>query len=141
MARDWEHADDLVQESLIRALAALPQLDPEGNLRAWLFTILQNVLRAEWRRRRRSPIRVDLAPEHAPEPVQKSGQFESALLLEIGAAIRRLPPRFREVLMLCGVEGFDYEEAARILGVPVGTVRSRLSRARSMLKEWSSDGK
>jgi RNA polymerase sigma-70 factor (ECF subfamily) len=139
LARDADHADDLVQETLIRALGALPQLDPGGNLRAWLFTILQNVLRGEWRRRRRSPVRHDVAVENVPEPAQKGGQFESAALAELAVAIRRLPPRFREVLMLCGVEGFDYEEAAKILGVPVGTIRSRLSRARAMLKEWSSE--
>jgi RNA polymerase sigma-70 factor (ECF subfamily) len=139
LARDADHADDLVQETLIRALAALPQLDPGGNLRAWLFTILQNVLRGEWRRRRRSPIGTDVPLEHVPEPVQKGGQYESAQLAELAVAIRKLPPRFREVLLLCGVEGFDYEEAARILHVPVGTIRSRLSRARGMLKEWSSE--
>lgn len=139
LARDADHADDLVQETLIRALAALPQLDPRGNLRAWLFTILQNVLRGEWRRRRRSPVRHEVPVETAPEPVRTGGQFETASLNELAAAIRKLPPRFREVLMLCGVEGFDYEEAASILGVPVGTIRSRLSRARAMLKEWSSE--
>jgi RNA polymerase sigma-70 factor (ECF subfamily) len=139
LARDADHADDLVQETLIRALKAAPQLDPGGNLRAWLFTILQNVLRGEWRRRRRSPVRHDMNPDDAPEPSEKGGQFESAALAELAVAIRRLPPRFREVLMLCGVEGFDYEEAAAVLGVPVGTIRSRLSRARAMLKEWSSE--
>jgi RNA polymerase sigma-70 factor (ECF subfamily) len=137
LARDADHADDLVQETLIRALGALPQLDPDGNLRAWLFTILQNVLRGEWRRRRRSPVRLEVPVDQAPEPVRSGGQLESASLSELARAIRKLPPRFREVLMLCGVEGFDYEEAATILGVPVGTVRSRLSRARAMLKEWS----
>jgi RNA polymerase sigma-70 factor (ECF subfamily) len=137
LARDADHADDLVQETLIRALGALPQLDPGGNLRAWLFTILQNVLRGEWRRRRRSPVRLEVPVENAPEPVKSGGQLETASLAELAGAIRKLPPRFREVLMLCGVEGFDYEEAANILGVPVGTIRSRLSRARAMLKEWA----
>ena len=137
LARDADHADDLVQETLIRALGALPQLDPSGNLRAWLFTILQNVLRGEWRRRRRSPVRHEVPVENAPEPVKSGGQLETASLAELASAIRKLPPRFREVLMLCGVEGFDYEEAANILGVPVGTIRSRLSRARAMLKEWA----
>jgi RNA polymerase sigma-70 factor (ECF subfamily) len=137
LARDADHADDLVQETLIRALGALPQLDPDGNLRAWLFTILQNVLRGEWRRRRRSPVRLEVPVENAPEPVKSGGQLETASLAELAGAIRKLPPRFREVLMLCGVEGFDYEEAANILGVPVGTIRSRLSRARAMLKEWA----
>ena len=137
LARDADHADDLVQETLIRALGALPQLDPGGNLRAWLFTILQNVLRGEWRRRRRSPIRHEVPMDQAPEPVKSGGQLETATLSELASAVRKLPPRFREVLLLCGVEGFDYEEAAAVLGVPVGTVRSRLSRARAMLKEWA----
>ncbi|MCW5770848.1 MAG: sigma-70 family RNA polymerase sigma factor [Rhodospirillaceae bacterium] len=139
LARDAEHADDLVQETLIRALAALSQFEPGGNLRAWLFTILQNVLRAEWRRRRRNPVRAEVQLESAPEPQRSGGQYESARLEELSAAIRRLPPRFREVLMLCGVEGFDYDEAAEVLGIPVGTIRSRLSRARSMLREWSGE--
>ena len=139
LARDKDHADDLVQETLIRALKALPQLDPGGNLRAWLFTILQNVLRGEWRRRRRSPVRHEVNVDDVMEPAEKGGQFETATLAELAGAIRDLPPRFREVLMLCGVEGFDYEEAAAVLGVPVGTIRSRLSRARAMLKEWSSE--
>src|SRR5262249_62255943 len=74
LARDADHADDLVQETLIRALGSLPQLDPDGNLRAWLFTILQNVLRGEWRRRRRSPVRQDIPIESPPEPVKIDGQ-------------------------------------------------------------------
>jgi RNA polymerase sigma-70 factor (ECF subfamily) len=75
--------------------------------------------------------------ESAPEPMKSGGQVESASLNELATAIRKLPPRFREVLILCGIEGFDYEEAAKVLGVPVGTIRSRLSRARAALKEWS----
>jgi RNA polymerase sigma-70 factor (ECF subfamily) len=82
-------------------------------------------------------VRLDVPFDSAPEPVKSGGQIESASLNELASAIRKLPPRFREVLMLCGVEGFDYEEAAKILRVPVGTIRSRLSRARALLKEWA----
>src|SRR5262249_56020750 len=92
LARDGDHADDLVQETLIRALASLPQLDPDGNLRAWLFTILQNVLRGEWRRRRRSPVRQEIPIESAPEPVKSGGQIESASLSQPAAPIPQLPP-------------------------------------------------
>jgi RNA polymerase sigma-70 factor (ECF subfamily) len=138
LARDPDHANDLVQETLMRALRAQESVDPAGNLRAWLFTILQNVLRSERRRQQRSPIRPD-SLDTVPERPQTGGQFETAALAQLAMAIRALPERLREVLVLCGVEGFDYQEAADILKVPIGTVRSRLSRARTALKDSGFD--
>jgi RNA polymerase sigma-70 factor (ECF subfamily) len=123
-----------VQETLMRALHAQQRIDPAGNLRAFLFTILQNVLRSERRRQRRSPIKGNPL-DSIPDPPQTGGQFETAALAQLALAIRGLPEPSREVLLLCGVEGFDYEEAAKILQIPIGTVRSRLSRARSALKD------
>ncbi len=139
LARDSDRADDLVQETLIRALGAAATFDPAGNLRAWLFAILRNVLRGQGRRQRRSPIREEMALDDAPETPQQGGQFESAELAQLAQAVRRMPPALREVIMLCGVEEFDYDEAATILGIPIGTVRSRLSRARALLRAMERD--
>jgi RNA polymerase sigma-70 factor (ECF subfamily) len=133
LVRDQDIADDLAQEALTRAVAAAASFRRGTNVRAWLFTILKNVVRNSYRRRRRNGIEsidtteIALRGDPGDEP---DAHLE---LTSLANAIDTLPSSFKQVLLLCGVEGFLYEEAAQVLDVPVGTVRSRLFRARSLL--------
>ncbi len=133
LARDADLADDLVQEALTRAVGAADSFRLGTNIRAWLFTILKNVMRNSARRGRHSPIQsvevVDSSVRSDPAD-QPDAHLE---LVTLADAIETLPTTFKQVLLLCGVEGFLYEEAATVLDVPVGTVRSRLFRARNLL--------
>lgn len=124
-------ADDLVQETLLRAIASRHQFTPGTNLRAWLFAILRNTRNAELRRSMRSPV---LAHDDLPETSVSGGQEERQAVRDLAAAFARLPQGQQEALWLVVVEGMDYAEAAEVMGVPIGTVRSRLSRAREALK-------
>jgi RNA polymerase sigma-70 factor (ECF subfamily) len=131
LIRPAEAADDLVQEALMRAIAARHQFAAGSNLRAWLFVILRNAVNGELRRRQRAT----LLPEEAGRAFGISGgQEERAAVRDVAMAFARLPRPQREALWLVVVEGLDYAEAARVLHVPVGTVRSRLSRAREALR-------
>lgn len=120
-------ADDLVQEALWRALRKERQFRGE-NLAAWLFTILANAARAQWRSSRRQPAvdpLVDIA-DGGSDPASRIGILSALALLEAD---------HREVLLLTAVEGFTYQEASEIVGVPIGTVMSRIARARDALAE------
>ena len=131
-----DQADDLVQETLLRAISARTQFEPGTNLRAWLFTILRHVRAAAARRAARSPI-VEVG-RRCPRPAVSGGQEERQAMRDVANAFRRLAPIHREALWLVVVEGLDYAEAARILNVPPGTLRSRLSRAREALRRESA---
>jgi RNA polymerase sigma-70 factor, ECF subfamily len=133
-------ADDLVQDTLTRAVAAAASFQPGTNIRAWLFTILKNATRNHARRQRRNPVDVVDTLDLTVASTTIASPLERLEFAELVAAIDRLPDDFRQVVLLCGVEGFPYEEAAQILGVPTGTIRSRLSRARSLLR-CALDGK
>jgi RNA polymerase sigma-70 factor (ECF subfamily) len=129
LMRPADAADDLVQETVLRAISARHQFETGTNLRAWLFVILRNARNAELRRQR---------GVSATEEIQQGvsgGQEERQQMRDVAAAFLRLPPQQREVLWLVVVEGVDYAEAARLLGIPLGTVRSRLSRARTALRD------
>jgi len=133
MTRDADYADDLVQECLTRAIANIGSWQQGTNLRAWLFVILKNVFRNDKRRAQhdiayRNKIEID-----APV-VSKAEQHHHLLLTEVQEAFLLLSEDHREVLILIAVEGLRYEEAASVLGISVGTVKSRLSRARSALR-------
>lgn len=129
---DPSYADDLVQDCLVRAIANLHRWQDGTNMRAWLFTILRNVLYNDLRRARRSPF---LDAGESLETVPVSATQESRMrVMDVDRAFARLAPAHKEVFLLIAVEGLDYEEAARILDVPVGTVKSRLSRARAELR-------
>lgn len=119
--------DDLVQECLLRALSHERQFRGV-NLAGWLYAILTNLARSEQRTRRRRPSIGPLA-DHA------DAGTDPAARIGILAALAALPREQREVLLLTAVEGFTYEEAAEIVGVPVGTVMSRIARARDALAE------
>jgi len=134
LARDPDQADDLVQECLLRAIARIDSWEPGTNLRAWLFVILRNIFISELRRAGRAPTEGAIEDEHPGLAV--SGRQETRMaLVELQKALDMLSSEHREVLLLVAVEGLKYEEAAEVLAVPVGTVRSRLSRARSALRD------
>lgn len=125
-------ADDLVQDTLERALAKRHLWRQGSDLRAWMFTIMHNVF-VNQRRARSAEATVALEDDANELPAQAS----SVDLLEVGdidGAIRRLPVEQREVLLLIALEQLSYEEAAQTLGIPVGTVMSRLHRARERVR-------
>lgn len=129
LSRDAETADDLVQDTLVRALRA-EHLFHGGDLRTWLFTILLNLDR---NRRRGLSRRPQLAVVEEVDPPAAPTSDGTSRDIERGLAL--LPPEQREVLLLVTLEGMSYREAADVQGVPIGTVMSRLSRARSALRE------
>lgn len=136
LAGDEQDARDLVQEALLRVRRGLETYEP-GSLEGWLARIVTNVFLDEVRRKRRRPTQA--LPEHADLVVPPSvGADEAAaaagLSDEIQAALAALPDEFRVPVVLCDVADRTYEEIAGTLGVPVGTVRSRLHRGRRMLR-------
>jgi RNA polymerase sigma-70 factor, ECF subfamily len=133
LCRDAEKADDVVQECLLRAIAGLDSFTPGTNLTAWLFTILRNCFLNGMRRQRREQTWNSAGQEESHERALDASQPHVLALTQLWADVDRLPPAMRECLMLVAVEGLSYEDAAAVLQVPVGTVRSRLSRARSTL--------
>ena len=139
-------AEDLVQETYLKAFRAADQFEPGTNLRAWLFTILHNTARNRARDRARDTVAidseiVDRAADAPPPGGRSAGAAETpeSLLLretlapEIQAAIDALPEAFRQAVWLRDVEEFSYAEIAEMLSIPVGTVMSRISRGRHML--------
>lgn len=126
-------ADDLVQDCLLRAIANLERWRAGTNMRAWLFTIMRNVRFNDLRRARRSPF-LDAGAEIMDSIPVAADQESRLRVQDVDKAFATLGPDQREVFLLIAVEGLDYEEAAQILGVPVGTVKSRLSRARNDLR-------
>jgi RNA polymerase sigma-70 factor (ECF subfamily) len=128
-----DRADDLVQETLVRALNSIDSFRPGTNLAAWLFTILRNHFRSEYRKRRREVEDVDgRYTEKLKSQPEQMGHIE---LAEFRDALAKLPHDQREALVLVGASGFSYEEAAEICGCAVGTIKSRLNRARTRLGE------
>lgn len=132
---DRSRADDLVQDTLERALAKLDLWQPGSDLRAWLFTLMHNLFVNQIRSRRLAETPLEDALD---EPVN-GGQLEALAARDIHDALARLPSEQREVLLLVGLEQFGYAEAALVLGVPTGTVMSRLSRARERMRQMLAD--
>lgn len=143
---DEEEANDLVQETFLRALKAIDSYQEGTNAKAWLFKILKNHFINNYRKKMRQPIRVELEdatiyrqgeegnayPSYLDLDVQL---FEQLLGDEVTFALDQLSEDYRMVVILADVEEFKYEEIAEILSVPIGTVRSRLHRARNMLSQ------
>jgi RNA polymerase sigma-70 factor, ECF subfamily len=134
LTRDATRADDLVQSCLVRALAKSHLWQPGTDLRAWLFTILHNQHVNDVRRSVREGVSVPVE-DVAPVLTVQSTQGASLKLRDLDRALTKLPEEQRQVLLLVGLEGMRYEEVATVLDVPVGTVRSRLSRGREMLRK------
>ena len=127
---DAARADDLVQDTLERALAKLDLWQPGSNLRAWLFTLMHNLFVNQLRGQRSQ----DTALDEVPEIPVSGGQMEALAARDLHAALLRLPEDQRAVILLVGLEQFSYAEAAQVLGVPAGTVMSRLARARERMR-------
>ncbi len=134
---DMDRANDLVQETLLRAWAHQDSFEPGTNMSAWLFTILRNHFRTEYRKRRREVEDADGGyAERLTSPEAQTGHVEFGELRE---ALLHLPPDQREALVLVGASGFSYEEAAHICDCAVGTIKSRVNRARKKLAEILHD--
>ncbi|ARP99561.1 sigma-70 family RNA polymerase sigma factor [Pseudorhodoplanes sinuspersici] len=126
-----DRADDLVQETILRAFANIHSFQPGTNMPAWLFTILRNLFRSEYRKRRRE---VEDADGGFAETLKSHpDQIGRVEFQEFRAALAQLPAEQREALILVGASGFSYEEAADICECAVGTIKSRVNRARSRL--------
>jgi RNA polymerase sigma-70 factor (ECF subfamily) len=131
--RDRTAADDLVQDTVVRALGALPQFRPGTNLKAWLFTILRNLFFEQTRRRRREAAALSA---HVPtEEIVRPDQDDASHVRDLDRMLWALPPLLREALVLVGAQELSYEEAALICCVPVGTMKARVSRARVQLAQ------
>jgi RNA polymerase sigma-70 factor (ECF subfamily) len=138
LVRDGARADDLVQDCLERAWNRQHLWRDGGSLKSWLFTILHNLHANDARRLSREPATV--AAENAPAGAAPARQDERLAVEDIATALHRLSEEHRAVIMLVGVEQMTYEEAAGVLGVPVGTVMSRLHRGRERLRQLLRDG-
>jgi RNA polymerase sigma-70 factor (ECF subfamily) len=140
---DLNRADDLVQDTLARAWEKRRLWQAGSDLRAWLFTIMHNVHVNLYANRRRelaeNSIDVDDSPGRGWEIPVRATQSDRVELAEVLLQIGRLPVEQREVLILAAVEGLRYEEIARVQTVPIGTVMSRLNRAREKLRRMADD--
>jgi RNA polymerase sigma-70 factor (ECF subfamily) len=129
-------AEDLVQETLTRAIAAASGFRKGGNLRGWLFTIMHNAFVSGVRARRAAEREMG---DHLPEPSQAPTQLHRLEVRDVLARLARLPEAQRAALVLIALEDFSYSEAARVLGVPLGTLMSRLARGREALRRAMSE--
>jgi len=142
MARDRALAEDLVQEACLRALRFRHQFEPGTNLRAWLFQILRSVFISAYRRRERvgQPVDVmaleDQSTHHSgPTGAQRPGLDEPFARVDITRALEQLPEEFRTAVVLSDIEGLGMADVALAMSCPVGTVKSRLFRARALLRK------
>jgi len=131
LSHNTDYADDLVQDTIVRAWAAIDRFEPGTNLLAWLFTILRNGFYSEYRKRQREAEDPDgFYAERLRIPPEQHGKCDVQDMLE---ALAKIPVHQREALILVAAEGLSCEEAARVCGVAVGTVKSRVNRARERL--------
>lgn len=146
LTNDEDDAHDLVQDTCMRAFRFIGSFEPGTYAKAWLFRILKNNFINDYRKKSRGPSKVEFewveqsfAGDEDPEPAfqadLKAETVNEMLGDEITTAIQALPVDFRMIIILCDLEEFSYEEMAKILNIPIGTVRSRLHRARALLKE------
>ena len=146
LTNDEDDANDLVQDTYLKAYRFINSFQEGTNAKAWLFRILKNSFINDYRKKSKEPSKVDYQEVEAVYNSNEDAEFESTSDLRIGAvqdligdevamALNGLPVDFRTVIILCDIEGFTYEEMAKILDIPIGTVRSRLHRARNLLKE------
>jgi RNA polymerase sigma-70 factor, ECF subfamily len=134
LTRATDRADDLVQDTLVRALTKLHLWQPGTDIRAWLFTIMHHQYVNAVRREARERATVDIE-DMSSKLAATTDPTAKRQLVELDRALARLPAEQCEVILLVGLEGMAYDSVAQILGVPIGTVRSRLSRGRERLRE------
>jgi RNA polymerase sigma factor (sigma-70 family) len=140
-----EDANDLVQETFLKAYRYMGHYEPGTNAKAWLFKILKNGFINEYRKATKRPNSIDFQEVedwHQSDDESTQGKldmreeiFAGLMGDEVTKALNALPVDFKTVILLCDIEGFTYEEIAKIVDIPIGTVRSRLHRARQLLKE------
>ena len=142
LSRNSAQAEDLVQETCLRALRGMDRLRSEDSAKSWLFTILRNIWLNQLRHRRTAPDGVELdSDESRPiEPADATQDPHSVYVSkvereQVRAAIQQLPVEFREIIILREYEELSYQEIAAVLNCPTGTVMSRLARARSRLRD------
>jgi RNA polymerase sigma-70 factor (ECF subfamily) len=145
LSHDRSEAQDLVQETCLRAIQAIERLRPESNVKSWLFTILRNIWLNQLRQRRTAPRIVELdADDGIAELAVERSKDPHALYVsneereQVREAIRQLSPEFREIIVLREYAELSYQELASVLGCPTGTVMSRLGRARCKLQSLLS---
>ena len=142
---DEDDANDLVQDTYLKAYRFFDSYEQGTNAKAWLFRILKNSFINEYRKKSKEPNKVDYQEvetyynsDDVNEPITSDLRIDSVRDLigdEVASALNSLDVDFRTIIVLCDIEGFSYEEMAKILDIPIGTVRSRLHRARTILKE------
>lgn len=132
---NWPDADDLVQETCVRAINALDQWDPGTRLDSWMYRIAQNLRRNSVRNNRLQRSHLQLLGDSSREASTGHLPTERLRLREVSAAMKQLPAEQRAVMLLVAVEGYGYREAGDILGLSPGTIASRLSRARTTIAE------
>jgi RNA polymerase sigma factor (sigma-70 family) len=142
---DEDDAKDLVQETYLKAFRFIDSFQEGTNAKAWLFRILKNSFINDFRKKSKEPAKVDYQEvetfynsDEVDETITSDLRVEAVQEMigdEVSNALNALAVDFRTVIILCDLEGFTYEEMAKILDIPIGTVRSRLHRARNLLKE------
>lgn len=143
LTKDEDHAKDLLQETFLKAYRFIDYYESETNAKAWLMRILKNTFINDYRKKSKAPNQVDIEDINQKDDVEDEGAvtdlrqeaYKNLMGDEITKAINALPADYRLIILLCDVEGFKYEEIAKIIDIPIGTVRSRLHRARNMLKD------
>jgi RNA polymerase sigma factor (sigma-70 family) len=146
LTNDEDDANDLVQDTYLKAFRFINSFSQGTNAKAWLFRILKNSFINDFRKKSKEPAKVDYQDVETTYNSEEDAETNQTVDLrvesvqdligdEIANALNALPVDFRTVIILCDVEGFTYEEMAKILDIPIGTVRSRLHRARMLLKE------
>ena len=146
LTNDEDDANDLVQDTYLKAFRFIGSFEKGTNAKAWLFRILKNSFINDYRKRSKEPNKVDYQEVETYYDSEEAAGTEQTSDLrveavqdmigdEIATALNALPVDFRTAIILCDIEGFTYEEMAKILDIPIGTVRSRLHRARQLLKD------
>jgi RNA polymerase sigma-70 factor, ECF subfamily len=150
LTRDQTEAEDLVQDTYLRAMRAFGRLMPDSNLKSWLFAIMRNAWLNQLRHTRSGPqfVELDAEEENRTQWLDHMANDPHAVYVrklerdEVRAAIDSLPHLYREIIVLRDIEGFSYQQISSILGCPAGTVMSRLGRAREKLRrllaEWQA---
>ncbi len=145
LTHNEENSNDLVQDTFLKAYRFIESYERGTNAKAWLFQILKNSFINEYRRKVRTPNEVDYEDyvayqdsdeaSHVGALDMRDDVFKGLIGDEVTRALNDLPVDFRTVILLSDIEGFSYEEMAKIINIPIGTVRSRLNRARNLMKE------
>lgn len=146
LTNDEDEAKDLLQETYLRAYKYINYYQKGTNAKAWLLRILKNTFINDYRKKSKRPVHLSFEDFYTGDESEDTGfidlrqeVFDSLIGDEVSKALNSLPVDYRLIILLCDIEGFKYEEIAKIIDVPIGTVRSRLHRARNMLKEKLKD--